>query len=175
MPSRLLTASLRSARSMRSSRPPTSLGRRLNSTSSPQQKAQEAAQKAQEKAQEALVAAQKGLTKAVEAAKKASGGLGERAGGLLGSYREPLLYNLQVGRELVKQVYIAERLQPPPWSTFMNVYKTLWQRAINPSYWRELLRTGEYKRVGIYALEAYGIFKVGEIIGRRHVIGYKLD
>ena len=40
------------------------------------------------------------------------------------AYREPLLYNLQVGRELVKQVYIAERLQPPQWSTFVEIYKT---------------------------------------------------
>ena len=76
------------------------------------------------------------------------------------AYREPLTYNFQVTRELVKQVYVAERLQPPSWTTFTEVYKTLWQRAINPAYWRELLRTGEYKRVGIYALEAYGIFKV---------------
>lgn len=92
--SRLLS-SLRSA----PARPSTSFGRvrvrsaarRLNSTNSTQQKAQEAAQKtqeaaqkAQEKAQEALVAAQKGLAKAVEMAKKASGGVGERAGSMLG-------------------------------------------------------------------------------------------
>lgn len=29
--------------------------------------------------------------------------------------------------------------------------------------------------MGIYAVEAYGIFKIGEMIGRRHVVGYKLD
>ncbi|EJD06755.1 uncharacterized protein FOMMEDRAFT_117677 [Fomitiporia mediterranea MF3/22] len=162
--SRLL-ATLRSARV---AQPSKTLGRRLNSTSSTQQKAQE-------KAQEALVAAQKGLAKAVEAAKKASGGVGERAGSMLGSYREPIVYNLQVGRELVKQVYIAERLQPPSMSTFQSVYQTLWQRTTNLNYWRELARTGEYKRVGIYALEAYGIFKIGEILGRRHLVGYKLD
>ena len=57
--------------------------RRLNSTQ-PAQKAQESAQKAQEKAQEALAAAQKNFSKAVDAAKKVGGGVGERAGNLLG-------------------------------------------------------------------------------------------
>lgn len=28
--------------------------------------------------------------------------------------------------------------------------------------------------MALYAVEAYGIFKIGEMIGRRHVVGYKL-
>ena len=56
--------------------------RRWNSSSS--KNTQETMQKAQEKAQEAVAAAQKGLAKALEAAKKASGGVGERAGTMLG-------------------------------------------------------------------------------------------
>lgn len=77
------------------------------------------------------------------------------------AYREPLLYNLSVGRELLKQVYLAERLQPPTsFSTITKAYQEIWQRVSNQAYWREILRTGEYKRVGVYALEAYGIFKV---------------
>ena len=77
------------------------------------------------------------------------------------AYREPLLYNLSVGRELLKQVYIAERLQPPTsWSTISHAYSTLWSRAANPAYWREVARSGEWQKIGIYALEAYGVFKV---------------
>lgn len=73
------------------------------------------------------------------------------------------MYNLSVGRELLKQVYIAERLQPPTsFSTVTKVYQEIWQRVSSQAYWREILRTGEYKRVGIYALEAYGIYKVRE-------------
>ncbi|THG93385.1 hypothetical protein EW145_g8391, partial [Phellinidium pouzarii] len=95
-------------------------------------------------------AAQKGFVKAAEMAKKASGGLGERVGNLLGSYREPLVYNLSVGRELLKQIYIAERLAPPTsFSAVTSVYQTLWQRASSPAYWREILRTGEYKRISV--------------------------
>ncbi|KAG9316109.1 mitochondrial ATP synthase g subunit-domain-containing protein [Chiua virens] len=103
------------------------------------------------------------------------GPLGERAAGLLGSYRQPLMYNAEVARELLKQIYIAERLQPP--TSFGNVtdaYSALWARAKNPQYWRDLLATGEWGRVAVYAVEAYTIFKIGEIIGRRHLIGYNL-
>lgn len=41
-------------------------------------------EKAQEKAKEVFASAQKGFARAAEAAKKATGGLGERAGALLG-------------------------------------------------------------------------------------------
>jgi F-type H+-transporting ATPase subunit g len=32
---------------------------------------------------------------------------------------------------------------------------------------QNLYKSGEWKRYGIYAVEAYGIFKLGEMIGRR--------
>lgn len=77
------------------------------------------------------------------------------------AYRDPLLYNFSVTRELLKQVYIAERLQPPTsLGTLQSAYSTLWSRASNPTYWREIVKSGEIAKVGIYAVEAYGIFKV---------------
>jgi hypothetical protein len=36
----------------------------------------------------------------------------------------------------------------------------LWGLARSIGYWREVVRSGEYARLGVYALEAYGIFKV---------------
>lgn len=119
------------------------------------------------------------------------------------AYRQPLIYNAEVARELLKQVYIAERLQPPSsFAAITDAYSILWGRAKNPQYWRDLLTTGEWARVAVYAVEAYTVFKVsssfsfsiilpfflsfwfhdadsvrkqvGEIIGRRHLIGYKL-
>lgn len=112
----------------------------------------------------------------MNAAKKAAGPLGERVGNMLGSYREPLTYNLSVAREFLKQVYVAERLAPPlsP-QTWSSAYTTLAQRARNPNYWREIVKTGEWARVGVYALEAYGIFKIGEILGRRSLVGYNVQ
>jgi len=92
--------------------------------------------------------------------KKNLGPFGERLAGILGSYRVPVTYNLQVTRELLKQVYVAERLQIPHWTTFVSEYGLLWSRARNPAFLREMVRSGEWMRVGVYAIEGYGIFKV---------------
>ena len=77
-----------------------------------------------------------------------------------------MTYNLSVARELLKQVYIAERLQPPlnP-QAWTDAYTTLAQRARNLDYWREILRNGEWAKVGLYAIEAYTIFKVSSGCG----------
>ncbi|RPD55031.1 hypothetical protein L226DRAFT_548042 [Lentinus tigrinus ALCF2SS1-7] len=133
------------------------------------------AEEIQKKAQDALASAQKGFGQAVETGKRLLGPVGEKAAASLGAYREPLAYNFAVFREVLKQVYVAERLQPPSLSTFQSVYSSLWARARNPQYWRELARSGDLTKVGIYALEAYGIFKIGEIIGRRSLIGYNIQ
>jgi hypothetical protein len=80
---------------------------------------------------------------------------------IITAYREPLVYNFQVARELLKQIYVAERLQLPSTSAIQNAYSTLWSRAINPSYWtKDFFRNGDVYKVGLYGLEAYGIFKV---------------
>ncbi|KAI6102228.1 hypothetical protein F5141DRAFT_1197168 [Pisolithus sp. B1] len=109
--------------------------------------------------------AQESLTKSLEYVKKTLTPVGDRVGVLLGSYRQPLLYNLSVTRELLRQIYIAENLAPP---------RTLWTRVRDVGYWRTILSNGEWARVGVYAVEAYGIFKIGEILGRRSLVGYDL-
>jgi hypothetical protein len=66
-----------------------------------------------------------------------------------------------VTREILKHIYTAERLQPPTsLGAVLGTYSTLWARARSIGYWREVARNGEYARLGVYALEAYGIFKV---------------
>ena len=94
----------------------------------------------------------------------------------LTAYREPVVYNLAVARELLKQVYLAENLRPPTsLDVVLGAYKSAFNAARNPAWWRETLRSGYWAKLGIYALEAYGIFKIGEIIGRRKLVGYKLQ
>ncbi|EIW83620.1 hypothetical protein CONPUDRAFT_80289 [Coniophora puteana RWD-64-598 SS2] len=144
--------------------------KRLASTST-----SEAAQAAQKRAQEAASNAQKQAERLWEASKTYLGPLGERVGNLLGAYRQPIVYNFQVARELLKQVYVREGLAPPTSvSAFTSAYSELFARARSPAYWRGILGSGEWARVGVYAVEAYGIFKIGEIIGRRSLVGYKL-
>ena len=101
-----------------------------------------------------------------------------------------------MAREVLKHVYTAERLQPPTsFGAVLGTYSTLWARARSIGYWRDVVRSGEYARLGVYAIEAYGIFKVrvlassplffserawpffqvGEIVGRRSFVGYNLQ
>ncbi|BGP01377.1 hypothetical protein JCM10296v2_002466 [Rhodotorula toruloides] len=130
---------------------------RLASTESAAQKAQQAASSAQATAQQALA------------------GVSKSAGNLLGSYKEPVLYNAAVAREFAKQVYVAEQLAPPSFAQFSYTFRHFFQQAPSPSFWKELYKSGEYKRWLLYGVEAYGIFKLGEMIGRRHMVGYKLE
>ena len=41
-----------------------------------------------------------------------------------------------------------------------GTYGTLWGRARSVAYWRKVVASGEWARLGVYAVEAYGIFKV---------------
>ncbi|KAJ7707410.1 mitochondrial ATP synthase g subunit-domain-containing protein [Mycena rosella] len=102
------------------------------------------------------------------------GPTGKKAAGLIGPARNSFLYNFAVFREIVKQVYRAELQPPKDLATIRTAYETLYQRATDASYWRGIMQSGEIARVGIYAVEAYGIFKIGEIIGRRQIVGYPL-
>lgn len=91
-------------------------------------------------------------------------------------YKQPLLYNFSVAREFLKQVYVREGLAPPTnLGSIQSTYTTLFARARDINYWKGIAQSGELAKVGIYGLEAYFIFHVGEMIGRRHVVGYKLD
>jgi F-type H+-transporting ATPase subunit g len=70
----------------------------------------------------------------------------------------------------------------------------MYTRVINPDYWTKMVNNGEWKKFAVYAVEAYGIFTIGEMvrnkdlkqeviiltmdlfqIGRRHIVGYKID
>ncbi|SPO22726.1 related to ATP20 - subunit G of mitochondrial F1F0-ATP Synthase [Ustilago trichophora] len=100
----------------------------------------------------------------------------KRVEGLLGGYSEPIKYNLSVAGNIAKQVYIAEGLAPPTsLHSITSAYRHIWSKIADKSYWTQLLTKGDWKKVGIYAVEAYGIFTIGEMIGRRSLVGYKLD
>ncbi|KAF8340375.1 uncharacterized protein EI90DRAFT_3012264 [Cantharellus anzutake] len=123
-------------------------------------------------ASNALGAAQKILAGAKHLCERA----GAQAGQFLGVSKEPLIYNFAVARELLKQVYIRESLVPPTTlSTYTGAYRTILERATSPGYWRSVLESGEWAKIGIYGLEAYFIFHIGEMIGRRGMLGYKIE
>ena len=91
-------------------------------------------------------------------------------------YRQPIVYNSQVALALLKHVYRAERLAPPSsFAQIKSAYNTLYNRAKDVKYWKDLVATGGWKKVAIGGLEVYGIFKIGEIVGRRSLVGYDLE
>jgi len=143
----------------------------------------------QKKAQDTFATVQKISGKVVENAKKFLEPVGEQTGRLFGcvlilrfvyaslfcwanrisssspfsgsvAYKQPLLYNLAVTREVIKQIYIREGLQPPSLSTIRSAYASLWSQITSPGLVRNLIQTGQVGRVGVYGLQAYGIFKV---------------
>ena len=62
---------------------------------------------------------------------------------------------------MLKHVYTAERLQrATSLGAVFGTHGTLRARARSLGCCREVVRGGEYARRGVYALEAYGIFKV---------------
>ena len=76
------------------------------------------------------------------------------------AYKEPVIYNFAVTRELFKQIYIKEGLHPPSIAAFREAYASIWSQVTNPGFVGTLIRSGEIGRVGIHGLQAYGIFKV---------------
>ncbi|KAM0754338.1 hypothetical protein T439DRAFT_331424 [Meredithblackwellia eburnea MCA 4105] len=132
---------------------------------------EEAANKAKDAAQRVSQAAGPALDKA----RSALSGIADRATGLLGAYREPVVGNALVAKEVLKQVYVAEKLAPPSLAQVSQTYSSFFHSAQAPSYWKQLYTSGQWKSFAVYAVEAYGIFKIGEMIGRLHIVGYKLD
>ena len=132
----------------------------------------------QKKAQDALAGAQKQAGQLWESSKKALEPAGQRLSGLLGcksfhqlhwpegvltraqAYKQPLFYNLAMARELLKHIYRAENLSPPSLGAIQTAYSTIISRAVSPAFWREAVVSGEILRIGVYGLEAYGIYKV---------------
>ncbi|KAF5365419.1 hypothetical protein D9758_010830 [Tetrapyrgos nigripes] len=68
-----------------------------------------------------------------------------------------------------------EKLSPHSVATVRSGYETMWARAINREYWSGAVRSAEIARIGVYALEAYGIFKIGEIVGKSRLVGYNVN
>ena len=89
------------------------------------------------------------------------------------AYQQPVRYNLSVAREVLKHVYTAERLQPPTsFGAVLGTYGTLWGRARSVAYWRQVVTSGVWARLGVYAVEAYGIFKVLYLPPLYHMVSF---
>ncbi|CAG8463458.1 88_t:CDS:2 [Diversispora eburnea] len=79
-----------------------------------------------------------------------------------------ILSRLAVIKEITKEVYVKEGLRPPSGSQI----SAAWEKLKNTKW--QNLSLHDYKIIGVRSLECLGFFAIGEIIGRRSLIGYKV-
>lgn len=90
------------------------------------------------------------------------------------------VYYGKVGAELSKQVYLKEGLQPPSIGDFKKVYSSLYSTALHYavkpkevlSIFKGIQRNDALK-FGAYGIQLLGFYSVGEVIGRRKIVGYR--
>lgn len=94
------------------------------------------------------------------------------------------LYYTKVAGELAKYVWLKEGLAPPSTAEVQKVFtsdlKALYAQALesskNPNkvatYFKSF-KSDDYIRSGAIVVQLLGLFALGEIIGRRHIYGYK--
>ncbi|KAL1957483.1 hypothetical protein VTO42DRAFT_5946 [Malbranchea cinnamomea] len=98
----------------------------------------------------------------------------------------PTIYYSKVGLELSKIVFRGQKMQPPSLATFQEYFSPIISALRQPSALASRLsdlgsvvsrvRTLDRKQwafVGVTAAEVIGFFSVGEIIGRRKIVGYR--
>ncbi|CDO93329.1 unnamed protein product [Kluyveromyces dobzhanskii CBS 2104] len=90
------------------------------------------------------------------------------------------VYYGKVTAELSKQVYTKEGLQPPNFSDFEMVYTRLYRQALGYSNKPQQvvnmfknIEKDQAVKVGAIGVQLLGLYSLGEIIGRRNIVGYR--
>ncbi|KAF9103738.1 hypothetical protein BGX29_002986 [Mortierella sp. GBA35] len=95
---------------------------------------------------------------------------------IFSTLRGPVLYNAKIVGQVARQVYIREGMAPPSGAQFETArgaaLQFIWD-ARKSKYWSKISKT-QYLNAGLVAAEAYVFFMVGEIVGRRNLIGYNV-
>lgn len=91
-----------------------------------------------------------------------------------------LLYYGRVGKELSIQVYTKEKWMPPNLQTFQKVYIDLYKNALglinkpcNIVKTYNKMSKDDMIKYGAIGVQLIGFYSVGEIIGRRKLVGYR--
>ncbi|CCX06517.1 putative mitochondrial F1F0-ATP synthase g subunit [Pyronema domesticum] len=91
----------------------------------------------------------------------------------------PTVYYSKVGIELAKLVFRGQKMTPPDMATFQSTLKSFAQPSTMSAFYKqavESIRTcnkADAAFVGVLAAEILGFFTVGEMIGRRKIVGYR--
>ncbi|MCJ1281076.1 hypothetical protein MMC26_000394 [Xylographa opegraphella] len=163
-------------------------------------KAKETASNATSKASEGLSrvtsSAGSGLSRAGQAVSSTLGKLGGRTGRLISFVQTmipPTIYYSKVGLELSKLVFQGRKMTPPDIATFQSYLSPILHAVRNPSSLisgtpssgaitpeaiLSRIRNMDRAQVvsaGVLTAEVLGFFTVGEMAGRRKLVGYNGD
>lgn len=94
-----------------------------------------------------------------------------------------IVYWSKVSAELAKQVYVKEGFAPPALGEFQTVYKDLFAKgrslfkrwSEHPQEFVDFSKSFTKKDAYVYGaigVQFAGLFALGEIIGRRHIVDY---
>ncbi|KAF9162145.1 hypothetical protein DFQ27_004051 [Actinomortierella ambigua] len=86
----------------------------------------------------------------------------------------PIIYNAKVAGQVAKQVYIKEGMAPPSGAQIEAAKESALKfakDARSANTWKNISKE-QYLKAGLVAAEAYAFFLVGEIVGRRNLVGY---
>lgn len=89
------------------------------------------------------------------------------------------IYWSKVTGELAKQVYLKEKLTPPSIADFQTVYQNLYKQALELTTkpqqvlaFAKGLNKNSLLNYGAIFIQIVGLFSLGEVIGRRQIVGY---
>ncbi|SMN18521.1 similar to Saccharomyces cerevisiae YPR020W ATP20 Subunit g of the mitochondrial F1F0 ATP synthase [Maudiozyma saulgeensis] len=92
---------------------------------------------------------------------------------------EKTVYCGKVTGELSKQIYKSEKLQPPSLDEFKSVYMNLYSNSLRyiktPQQAVNCLKASgknDLLKYGAIGIQLLGFYSVGEVIGRRKLVGY---
>ncbi|CDS13945.1 hypothetical protein LRAMOSA06118 [Lichtheimia ramosa] len=91
----------------------------------------------------------------------------------LNAIQKPVVYNAKVAAEVAKQVYVKEGMHFPSGAQFTEAQQFV-QKNLKPSFFKNL-SAGDVVKGGVVAAELYTFFLIGEIVGRRNLIGYDVE
>ncbi|PKI84324.1 hypothetical protein MVES_001627 [Malassezia vespertilionis] len=82
----------------------------------------------------------------IERLQQAGSSFAKTAERSLGSYSEPIMYNLRVAGSFLKQVYISEKLAPPMHlKNWTDAYRQIWQDVSSHKWWTQTLPSGQWR------------------------------
>ncbi|KAI8991553.1 mitochondrial ATP synthase g subunit-domain-containing protein [Mycotypha africana] len=86
--------------------------------------------------------------------------------------KQPVCYNAKVAAEIVKQVYTKEGMAFPTGAQLAEAQKTI-EQTLKIQNLRNLTFKDAAKG-GVLFAEIYTFFLIGEIVGRRNLVGYNV-